>query len=33
MSIYWIRTIEVYPDSGWHENAFMAFDPAAAKLR
>lgn len=27
MSIYWMRTDEVYPDSGWHERAFMAFDP------
>jgi hypothetical protein len=25
--IYWMRTAEVYPASGWHRNAFMAFDP------
>jgi hypothetical protein len=28
MSIYWMRTAEVYPTSGWHRKAFMAFDPA-----
>jgi hypothetical protein len=27
MSIYWLKTADVYPDSGWCENAFMAFDP------
>jgi hypothetical protein len=27
MSIYWLKTADVYPDGGWHENAFMAFDP------
>ncbi|WP_246777337.1 hypothetical protein [Microvirga sp. VF16] len=27
MSIYWMKAADVYPDSGWHENAFMAFDP------
>jgi hypothetical protein len=28
MSIYWMKTADVYPDSGWREdNAFMAFDP------
>jgi hypothetical protein len=28
MTIYWMRMIEVYPDSRWHEdNAFIAFDP------
>ena len=27
MSIYWLKTADVYPDSGWRENAFMAFDP------
>ena len=25
--IYWMRTADVYPDNGWHRNAFMAFDP------
>jgi hypothetical protein len=28
MPIYWMKTADVYPDSGWREdNAFMAFDP------
>src|SRR4051812_38243658 len=27
MPIYWMRTADVYPDSRWHEPAFMAFDP------
>jgi hypothetical protein len=27
MSIYWMRTAEVYPASGWRRNALMAFDP------
>lgn len=28
MSIYWMRTADVYPHSGWRENNdFMAFDP------
>ncbi len=26
-AIYWMRTREVYPDSGWHEMAYLAFDP------
>jgi hypothetical protein len=26
MSISWTRMIEAYPDSGWHENVFIAFD-------
>jgi hypothetical protein len=25
--IYWMRTAEVYPASGWHRKAFMGFDP------
>ena len=25
-AIYWMRTREVYPDSGWHEKAIIAFD-------
>jgi hypothetical protein len=27
MAIYWMRTAEVYPASGWHRKAFMGFDP------
>jgi hypothetical protein len=28
MSIYWMKTADVYPDGGWREdNAFSAFDP------
>ncbi|MBM6583000.1 hypothetical protein ILT44_22610 [Microvirga sp. BT689] len=27
MSIYWMKTADVYPDSSWSENSFTAFDP------
>ncbi len=27
MSIYWMKTANVYPDGGYDDNFFMAFDP------
>jgi hypothetical protein len=27
MSIYWMKTADVYPDGRWHDQAFIAFDP------
>ena len=27
MPIYWMKTADVYPDAGWDDQAFMAFDP------
>ena len=27
MSIYWMKTADVYPDGRYDETAFMAFDP------
>jgi hypothetical protein len=27
MSIYWMRTADVYPDGGYDDSDFMAFDP------
>ena len=27
MSIYWMKTADVYPDARWHDQAFIAFDP------
>ncbi len=27
MSIYWMKTADVYPDGGYDDTFFMAFDP------
>ena len=27
MSIYWMKTADVYPDSSWSEHSFTALDP------
>ncbi|MBQ0819314.1 hypothetical protein KBI52_03585 [Microvirga sp. HBU67558] len=27
MSIYWMKTDDVYPDGGYKDMSFMAFDP------
>jgi len=27
MPIYWMKTADVYPDGGYDDTAFMAFDP------
>ena len=29
MSIYWMKTADVYPDSRWSEHSFTALDPDA----
>ena len=32
MSSYWMKTADVYPDSGYDDTFFMAFDPGGAFL-
>lgn len=27
MSIYWVKTADVYPDGGYDDTFFMGFDP------